>query len=305
MEGENWGEPTGADITSIDADALMSQIESRQPVGQEAPQEVTPPAQPAQATQPQAPLEIEFTAAGKQIKAPISDPRIKQWASQGYDYAQKMAEFNKTQQEFQAQQQQAKAYFDKYGPVEEFYSKNPDLWNHIVNQWQQSQAQQGLGDPNNPVMQKLSAYDEKLSQVEKFIQSKQAEEAAFIRQQEDQALDSEIKSIRETYADLDFSSPGADGKSLELKVLEHAHQNGIKSFKSAFRDYMHEELIKREYEKGKESVVKERQKQTKLGLLGKSPAPKNGLTQATDIKSKSYDQLLREGIEELGLSLGG
>jgi hypothetical protein len=302
-EVSSFAEPTG-DTSGIDADALMSQIEttgSTGPAMSEAPAPQTN-AQPAAAPAAQ---DLEFTWNGRQIKAPITDPRIKQWASQGYDYAQRMAEFNKQQEDLKAESQKWSELKDRYSPVEDYITKNPDWWNHVQSQYQQQIAQQGLGsDPNNPIVQKLSAYDQKLSQVEQFIQSQVAEKQAIQRQEEDSKLETEIKSIRDAYANLDWNGIDETGLSLELKVLQHAQQIGTTSFRAAFRDMMHEPLTKLAEERAKENVVKERQKQTKLGLLGKSPAPKTGLTEAQDIKRKSYDQLLREGAEEMGIKLG-
>lgn len=298
-----FAEPTG-DTSSIDVDSLLSDIESgRDTSGSGSsvpPSSQSEPAAPAQPTPAQ---EIEFTWNGKQIKAPIGDPRIRQWASQGYDYAQRMADFNRQTQEFQTRQQKIQEYESRYKPVEEYIEKNPQWWEHVNSEWQRAQADGGgLGaDPNNPVLQKLGAYEAKLSKVEEFIQSQEAEKANAIRAQEDSALDTDIKSIRDTFKDLDWASPNAEGKPLELRVLEHMQANGISKFTAAFKDLMHEELLKRAEERGKESAVKERQKQTKLGLLGKSPAPSKGLTEARDHRNKSYDDLFSEGLAELGI----
>lgn len=295
-----FAEPTG-DTSGIDADALMNDIESGH-TGQDIPMSEAAPAQAAAPT-PAAKPEIEFNWNGKQVKAPIDDPRIKQWASQGYDYAQRMAEFNKQQQEFQTRAQQIEELKARYSPVEEYITKNPDWWKHVNSQYEMAKNQaQGLGDdPNNPLVQKLSTYDEKLSKVEQFIQSKQAEEVALRRQAEDTKLQDEIKSIRDQYANLDWNSPNERGENLEFRVVKHAAENGINTFRAAFRDLMHDDLVKLTSEQAKENVIKERQKQTKLGLLGKSQAPAKGITQAQDIKNKNYDQLLTEAYQEMGI----
>lgn len=297
-----FAEPTG-DTSGIDADALMDSIESTGSAPErqvsERPERANAEPSPAQQIS-----ELEFTWNGKQVKAPFSDPRIKQWASQGYDYAQRMADFNRERADFEAQQSKLKQSESRYRPVEEYIEKNPQWWQHVNAEWQKIQAGQSQGLPadqagNNPA---LAQFEQKLSQVEKFIQSQQEAQAKAQASQEDAALDQEIRSIRESHADLDWSATDQSGKTLELRVLEHAQANKIGSFKAAFKDMMHDELMKRAEARGKESVVKERQKQTKLGLLGKSPAPKQGITDAQDRRNKSYDQLFAEGLEELGLS---
>jgi hypothetical protein len=297
-----FGEPTG-DLSGIDADALLSQVESHSSASSremDSPKtlELTTP------HTPQATPEIEFTWNGKQIKAPITDPRISQWASQGYDYAHRMAEFNQRQEALKTESERIKQYDARYRPVEEYIEKNPEWWKHVNEQWQQLQSQKkDLGvDPNNPLAQKLTEYDQKLSQVEQFIQAKQQEELKQKQTLEDQALEQEIQSIRKEYADQDWSKPDLEGKTLEFRVLEHAKTIGTTKFRAAFRDLKFEELQKIASERAKEDAVKERQKQTKLGLLGKTPAPKEGLTQAQDYRNKSYDQLLKEGMREMGIA---
>lgn len=309
MDQENTGpfsEPTG-DISGIDADALLSQVESGA-TNQEIP--MSQAEQPAQApaaekTQSQQAAELAFKWNNRDIKVPVTDPRLTQWASQGYDYAQRMAEFNKQQAEFAKQAELISQKEQRYSPVEQYIEQNPEWWNYVNAQYQQ--AQKGLGtevDPNNPLVQKVETFGQDLSQIKQFIESKKAEEKAYQQAQQDQALEAEIKSIRDSYADLDWTNPNESGHTLEMQVLAHARENGISNFKAAFRDMMHEKLMMRAEEKAKENAVKERQKQTKLGLLGKTPAPKKGLTSAVDYKNRSYDDLFKEGAEEYGVSLG-
>lgn len=307
LEGEqgSFAEPTG-DTSGIDADAVLSELESSSQVGERAMSQPKADAAPAKADT--SITDLAFTHDGKEIRAALSDPRIKQWLSQGYSYNQRMAEFNKQQAEFQAKAAKVSEYETKYSPVEKYIEQNPDWWKHVNEQYQQAKAgaPQGSGvNPADPVVQKLSAYEQELSQIKEFIASTQAEKAQAHAKQEDDALSQEIQSVRDTYADLDWLTPNESGKTLELRVLEHARENGISKFGPAFKDLMHEELIKRAELRGKENVVKERQAQTKLGLLGKSQAPRSGLTEAQDIKKKSYDQLTNEAIQELGITLSG
>lgn len=301
---QTFAEPTG-DTSGIDVDSLMSQIESG---GPSAPEMSAPPPEqsPAQTqaaqngtTSPtQAQNEIEFTWNGKQIKAPLD--RAKQWAQQGYDYAQKMAEFNRRQEEIAQKEAWAKTAEDRYKPIDEYVQQNPQFWDFVTQQWQQQQLQaQGQGglDPSNPVVQKLLS---EINDVKQFKQTLEQERQTQQRVQEDQQLDGEIKSIREQYKDLDFDAPQADGTSLEQRVLKHAIDNGIKSFKTAFRDLLHDELLKKAEERGKEAITKDIQKRNKTGLLGVSPTPRKGVNHAEDIKTKSYDRLLEEALSEIG-----
>jgi hypothetical protein len=263
-----------------------------------------PPEQPsqpqAQAPQPQqqAAQEIEFTWNGKQIKAPISDPRVKQWAAQGYDYSQRMAEFNKTQQEIAQRQQQIAEIENRYKPIDEFVKQNPDWWTHVQSQWENRQR---ALDPTNPLAQELSQVKNQLQEINQFKEQLLTEKQLQQREQLDRALADEVQSIRKTYSNLDWDSPDANGYSLEQQVIKYAVDNGIRKFTTAFRDYYHDNLLKLAEERGKESIGKNIQKQTKLGLLGQTPTPKKQLSNAQDVKSKTYDQLLSEALDELSL----
>ena len=298
-----FAEPTG-NTAGIDVDGLMNSIESTGEAPSADPAPDMAEAAPAQAqSQSQAApsptaQEIEFSWNGKQIKAPVTDPRVRQWASQGYDYAQKMADFNRRQQEIAQREQELTG---RYGAIDEYVRQNPQFWEHVTQEWQRQQMG-GQVDPNNPVVKQLQSLQQEISQVKEFKQTIEQERLQLQRQQEDQALEGEIKSIREQYPDIDLAAPGADGASLEHRVIRHALDNNIKSFRAAFRDLLHDDLVKRAEDRGKEAVSKELQKRQKSGLLGTSPTPTKGLSQAENIKSKSYEALLDEAIAEAGIA---
>lgn len=294
-------EPTG-DMSGIDVDSLMSEIESggnhERPMSDPAVEAAPPAAADGTQSPTQTQSEIEFTWNGKQIKAPLD--KAKQWASQGYDYAQKMAEHNRQQHERAQRETWAKTAEERYKPIDEYVQQNPEFWEHVTQTWQQKQLQgQGEGgiDPANPFVQKLLTEINEVKEFKNSIQEQQQQEA---RLKEDQALETEIKSIREQYKDLDFDTVQADGTSLETRVIQHAVNNGIKNFATAFRDLLHDELLKKAEERGKEQITKDIQKRNKSGLLGTSPTPTRGVSQAEDIKTKSYDRLLQEALGELG-----
>jgi hypothetical protein len=293
---QTFAEPTG-DTGSVDVDSVLSQVDSGSSGDRQMSAE--PTAEPTQKEAPQSAAELAFQWNGKQIKAPLNDPRVTQWVSQGYDYAQKMQAFKQSQSEFEQKQRALADIEQKYKPLEEYYSQNPDRWQYINQQYEA--LKQGL-DPADPVSQKFqSILESKLKPYDNFIQQLQQREIAFNQQQEDTVLNDEIQSIRNNYKDLDWANADAEGKNLELKVLEHAQKIGTSSFRAAFRDFHHDQLVKLAEERAKESVVKDKVKNTKLGLLGQSQAPTKGITNAGDIKQKTYDDLTREALEEFGI----
>ena len=119
-------------------------------------------------------------------------------------------------------------------------------------------------------------------------------------QKQDQALDQEVQSIREKHADLDWNTLDENGKHLELRVLEHAQANGISSFKAAFRDLLHDDLISRAASQGKLAIAKGIQNRSKLGVLGESPTPQKGMpTPNRNMRTTSYEDLEADIREEI------
>ncbi len=280
----------------MDVDGILAGIESP---SSSVPMNSEPMAQaPAQASpdpKAQTPREYEFKWNGKQIKAP--EDRMLQWASQGYDYSQKAENLKAMQAEFENTRHQCEPKLQRYSEVDEYAAKNPEWWDHVNKSWQE--RQQAL-DPSNPVAGEIQTIKSELAELKKFRSELVQEKTAAQQKAEDDQLDSEIAAMRTQHKDLDWASVDETGFSLESRILKHATDNGISSFRAAFRDYNHEKLIEMAAMQAKESAVKERQKAVKAGLMGYSSTPRNGL-QATDVKGKSYNQLIQEAMTELGI----
>lgn len=288
----------------FDVDQALSNIETHGSAeGEGAPTQETvieTPAQTAPAAAAPQVSEIEFTANGRQIKVPYGDARLSQWASQGYNYSQQMALFKKEQDRFSQERQQIEAIKSKYAPVDEYYAKNPDKWQKVLESFETEQN--GGLDPSHPIAQELKVLKETLSSQGKFIESVQGEREQQRVQQEDKTLDGEIKSIRDQYPNLDWDTPDPmSGKSLELQVLEYASKEGIRKFTTAFRDFNHDKLVKYHADQAKEQVIKNRQTAAKSGIIGQTQSPTKGIT-SQNIKQKSYDELEREALQELGIN---
>lgn len=231
---------------------------------------------------------FEFTANGKKIKA--TKDQVLQWASQGHDYSQKMEAFKKERGEYDP-------IIQKYKEIDEYAQANPDWFQHVQDSWNSRDkvTQQELQD--NPELAAIKTELGDLKQFkEEFVAAKNREQ----REEEDKLLDMEIKSIKEQHSDYDWINPDEEGHTLEKKIMKHGIDHGIPSFKVAFRDYMHEKLIAKAEERGKETVGKDLAKKTKLGLLGETSTPTKGLQDAVNYKNKSYEDLLAEGLAELG-----
>lgn len=251
----------------------------------------------------QAPIdpEHEYTWSGQKIKAPLSE--ILRKAGMGHDYSQKMEAFNKERQGWQEKLSLSQKLNEQYGPVDEWVRGNPDKWEKLQAVIQAEKAGHGDLDTNHPLYQKYQELQKTLNEkILPTIEAQEQEKTRLKYEAEDKTLISEIQSIREKYKDLDWATVDESGRSaLERKVCLHASENGFKTFRAAFLDLNHDDLMKRAEERGKGSIANDRARAAKTGLLGQTSAPTQGLRAATNIKNKSYDELAREGLEEYGI----
>ena len=152
-----------------DVDQLLSDIETKGEANP-APEAAPEPAAPAWDPSP-----WSFDWNGKKI-VPESQDRVKQWASQGYNYSQRMGEFNRQKLEFEtnyAQKQSAlkeqEAKFAPFMKVDEYARKNPQWWQHTLSAYEQAQQQV---DP------KLQSLEQRLAAFEQAQEQAKAEAAA-------------------------------------------------------------------------------------------------------------------------------
>jgi hypothetical protein len=285
LENETGGQGPSEDI---DTDALLESVQ-----GEEHEIPMTAPAQQAAPT----PEEFELNVNGKLIKAP-KDQMIK-WAQMGYDAPNRIGEINKQLETYKSQSQkwaEAEAKYSKYGPVDEYFSKNPDHWKVVEETWKSKQA---AFDPNNPIAAELNNVKNVLQDLTKFKDEISSKEVAQKRQAEDAELKQDIESIRKAYPDLDWDTPNEHGQSLEKQIVEHAIKSKIESFRAAFRDFTFDQHVKKAQETGMQKRDKDIQKRTKLGLLGETRTPTRGISNAKDVKNQSYEALMNEALEEL------
>ena len=284
----------------VEIESILNSVEqsTNNDIPMEAPPQEAPPPQEAQPPQPQ---EYEFEADGRKYKGDVE--RLKRWAQQGVSAPNKIGELAKKLSDYETKYKDYEQYDKVYKPVDEWAKANPDKWQALFQGWQQAQygvLPQQPGQEQQPqqplrlppeLLQKIQAHDQTLSQ---WAQEKENQKI----QMADQGLDSEIKSIRNQYSNLDFDAPNEAGKSLEYQILEHATKNGIPNFRAAFRDYCFDQVNKMSESKGRENTGIS--PKVKAGLLGKDPTPamaKNG----PDLGSRSYDQIHSLILEEMGI----
>ena len=243
---------------------------------------------------PQAPaapaFEIAFKARGEERK--ITDvEQAKQLLSKGYDYSELVSEIKKKEDALSV-----------YKNIDDYAKQNPSWWDHVeksfTNKDKQDMMQSGtprsltdssVSDDVKPILQDLLQFKNSILEQRRIEKEKN----------EDAILDKEISEIKEQFKNVDFSSLDKDGRTLEQRILRHANEKSINSFKSAAKDYLFDDLVKLAEERGKESIKRGIEERSKLGLLGTSKAPLKEFTSPVDLKQKSYEDLLKEALEEM------
>lgn len=280
-----------ADISDDEVDSLLQEAEGTPGPTQRVETKSVPT--------PEAPVkepEDKIIWNGKEVNLPLS--KIKMYAQQAYDYNQKMHAFNEQKKTFELTQAEVNKLKETYSPVDEYIKQNPDWWNHVQQSWEQ--RQQFQKNAVDPIAQELSAVKTQLSELSKFRSEYETEKRTAAEKAADQALAGEVESFQKQYPDINLMEIDDTGKTLEYRILEHAQQNGISSFRAAARDYQADKLEKLWFEKGKDSVGSALKKQSKLGVLGTTTKSTKQVAPTQNIKSKSYDQLAAEAIAELG-----
>jgi hypothetical protein len=247
---------------------------------------------------------LEYTAdGGKKINEDLQT--ILRRASQGYHYAQRLNEVNTREADWKEKLQKAEELNGKWSRFDEYAQKNPEWYTHWEQAWlnrgqNPNEAQEHAGGIDESRINAL--LEERLKPFSQYMTEIEQQKVAQSRNDEDRALEEQVKSIRTKYSDIDFDATDPEsGKSLEYKVLEFGVQNGIKSFDTAFKAFYHDQLVKREVERSKANASTERQENAKAGIIERRSTPsKSGPT--PNLKSMSWDQATEFAAKSLGIN---
>ncbi len=297
------GQDGAAAQEELDVDKLLSDLKEpsqpREMSGGEAPPTETPKAATWNGE------EWAFESGGKRI-IPESREQYQQWAQQGRNYSQRAGELNAKERAWATERQELIGYKEKYSKfnqMEEYAAKNPEWLKHLHDTWAAREIPQGL-DPN--IAKILTPLQQKIQTLEQTIDERKAADDAAKQQEEitknDTALSQEIESIRKQYPNIDLTAKDETGETLERRVYGHAVKNGIGTFRAAFRDYLHDQLVTQAQTNGKEAIVKGQALNAKKGILGTSSAPVKEI-KAVNPKTPWSDKSMRGDaiLKEMGL----
>lgn len=226
------------------------------------------------------------------------------WLSQGRNYSQRMHELNLERQQYEPYKALDPNLLNHFKEINDFVQSGEEgqtWWNHVTQSWEKRALPPEM-DPNlERIVSPLNSQINELSQQVKDLLS---EKTANAVKQEDEALDTEIKSIRDKFANIDFDSVDESGVTLEQRVTNYAAENGFNNWRAAFLDYYHDSLIELAKSEATQKVTSQKANESKKGIMGRSPTPQK----PDDVKPydrnrhKSYEDIHQETLAELGLT---
>lgn len=284
----------------IDTEALLKEIE--QPSPEREMSDGVPPGekQPEPAPPSWNGEEWAFDWNGKRV-IPDSRDKLHTWASLGHNYSQRAAELNKRETEFKSLEQRYKPYAE----VDDYATKNPDWWEAVQDAYGKrgQEVPQTVGELDPAIQAALKPLQDQLAQVTSFMTSAQTERAQQDQKRSDEALVAEVEAIRKQHPTIDLTAADESGETLEYRVMKHAAEIGTSSFRAAFRDYLHDQLVESAKANGQTAQAKAAEHAKRQGILGKSPTPKKALDdKPANVRGKSYDQITADVLQELGLN---
>ena len=282
------------------------------PAAGDAPADAAPAAPAAAPEAPSwDPKAWEFDWNGKKV-APESRDKLMTWANQGYNYSQRMAEINRRQKEIEQASERYKGY-DRYAEIDQFAKQHPEWMDHVNQLWAQrsswkpggaaeQQQAPGAGGPDPAFLEALKPLQSEIEQLRQWREAQLAEQAKVDEQRHDEALSQEIESIRGQNPNIDFDAVDQSGMTLEGRILQHAAEIGTSSFRAAFRDYLHDQLLESAKAAKLAAEAKAPAAAKAAGLLGVTPTPRKGPAAPVSVKGRSWDEVQNAVLAELGIA---
>lgn len=233
------------------------------------------------------PDESEFEIDGQKFKFNQDD--LKKYVTQGYKATQ---EYQKILQEKDvlskemAKLEANKSKYEHHQKIDDWARQNPELYNRLALEYENMNNGGNFGDVP-PYLAKfvseLNSIKEKFSEIEEFKTHQRATA-------QDSALNTSISQFKQEHPQFDWND-----KTLEQKILLHAANNNIPSFRAAARDLLFDDLVKRTEIKAKDALGKEIQRNTRLGEVQKrSAGTVNQNSKPINVNKMSWDQIAQQ-----------
>jgi len=278
----------------IPADSTLDAPQGVEGQSGEAIPSITPDPTPA-------PQVFEYQASGKTISEDL-DTILKR-ASQGYNYAQHVAEHKASVDAFNQERDQYQQKYGTWKQYDEYANQNPSWADHVKTQWE---LRDSFGQPQSDLSNQTNPSESIHPEIRQFMDQYKFEKQTQQQQAEDAALNEQIKNVQEQFPefDLSYSNPET-GMTVEMQVIEHAKAHGINSFKAAFKDLMFDQIVNKRITSAKEAAAKELAERTKKGFISTSDTSLTGLglPKIQNRQNGSLQDRLFRGAAELGITL--
>lgn len=262
-------------------------------------------------------IEIDTSSQSGEIPMTASEPTPEpQPAEQTYDFQfgdqtkqyshNQIQELLQNQDNFLQKQQEFDQRYKTYEEIDRVAQENPDWWEHVQQSYSQrdqyqapTQTQEESQFSGDPAFAQLQ---QQLAEQQQFIEGLKTQQQQQIQAEQDKILNEQINQIKKDYPELQWNKVNDRGQTLEQQVLTYAQERNIPDFESAFKASQFDSLTQYKVSRALENVQKTKADELRNGLLGYSKQPTQGVQDAKKLKSKTYDDLHREALEELGIS---
>jgi hypothetical protein len=214
-------------------------------------------------------------------------------AQKGYDYNQTMAQLKREREEFE----RVRGSYKPYEDMDARFQKDPKFKAALMS-WvaeYNSRLAGGMGgEEGGAGMQIPPEVMQKLEQLERFQQETTQRNA-------DEALQREIRELRDNYKHVDFDADTDGEGNLMRKIIKHAHDNNIANLKTAYRDYMYDADTTNARADALRRAEAERAERARQGKVAGGSAPKAPVTDGDKYRSgDTYADIEAKALKRLG-----
>lgn len=233
---------------------------------------------------------------GKEIE--LDSEKAKAYAQKGYDYETKMRDFKVQKKLYEQEIEKQKSQYGELAEINEFAKQNPAFEQLIQREWAKIQSGQELQVAPED---KVTILESRLNQVLEKLNSQEQQLTARQQAEMEAAQETSIEKYKETYKDFDWDTKDENGATLEDRIMQNMIDKGVKDFEIMADHVLKNELLARQQMEAKKKIGKQLQHNAKHGLGKVTSTSQQKTTKAQNIGSKSYDDLVAEGLAELGI----
>lgn len=256
--------------------------------------------------------QFQFTDNGKPIKQPLST--ILNHYRQRSQLDTKFSEFNKSREEFMAQQKEW-GDLEPYRQLQKWSVEKPEEFEAIYDLYKNKDKhllQQKAGDPNS------QALIEELTNLKKELGGLKEFKSQFDRQRETEKekqnlaeLDGEVETFKKEFPEInldqesDMMLDSGQKATIKQAIMLFGYKHGIPDFESAALKYLKPKLLEVVQSRARTEAVKAVKNDTKAGVIARSSTPASGQSTKVNPSKMSWGDATKAAKAELEQMLNG